>query len=134
MAETPTLAPVVSFVNDASAVTTVNANNVLITTAFADCLSLAGTTPNAMLSNLDMNQQQIINLPAPSTINSPVRVVDVVSNPTLTVPPFLTGSGVPSATASKGTLYINLTATTTTTRLYINTTGSNVWASFTASA
>ncbi len=134
MAETVTLAPITSFVNDASAAATYNANNGIVTTALADCVSLAGAAPNAMLSNLDMNQQQIINLPAPSTINSPVRVVDIVSNPTLTVPPFLTGSGSPSATASKGTLYINLTATTSTTRLYINTTGSNVWASFTASA
>src|SRR5258708_27272604 len=86
MAETPVLSPVVSFVNDASAVTTVNANSILITTAFADCLSLAGTTPNAMLSNLDMNNFQIINLPAPSTLNSPVRIVDAL-NPSVTVPP-----------------------------------------------
>ena len=43
-------------------------------------------------------------------------------------------SGVPSFTAPKGSLYINNTATTTTTRLYINTDGAATWATFTTSA
>ena len=45
------------------------------------------------------------------------------------------GSGAPTAlTANKGSLYMNTTATTTTTRLYINTDGATTWANFTASA
>lgn len=44
------------------------------------------------------------------------------------------GSGAPSFSAGKGSLYINTSATTTTTRLYINSSGSTTWASFTASA
>lgn len=44
------------------------------------------------------------------------------------------GSGAPSFAAPKGSLYVNYTATTTTTRLYINTDGSTTWANFTASA
>lgn len=44
------------------------------------------------------------------------------------------GSGAPSFTAAKGSLYVNSTATTTTTRLYVNTDGSTTWAYFTASA
>lgn len=44
------------------------------------------------------------------------------------------GSGAPSISAPKGSLYINIAATTTTTRLYINTDGSTTWATFTASA
>ncbi|TXG77185.1 hypothetical protein E6Q11_03130 [Candidatus Dojkabacteria bacterium] len=45
------------------------------------------------------------------------------------------GSGAPtSITAQKGTLYVNLTASSTTTRLYINTDGSTTWGAFTASA
>jgi hypothetical protein len=43
------------------------------------------------------------------------------------------GSGVPTYSANKGTLYINETATTATTRLYINI-GGSTWANFTASA
>jgi hypothetical protein len=43
------------------------------------------------------------------------------------------GSGVPTYSANKGTLYINETATTATTRLYINI-GGSTWAYFTASA
>ena len=44
------------------------------------------------------------------------------------------GSGAPTLTAPQGSLYINITASTTTTRLYINTDGGTTWASFTASA
>ena len=46
----------------------------------------------------------------------------------------LAGNGAPTLKASKGTLYVNLIATTTTTRLYINTDGGSTWAYFTASA
>lgn len=62
---------------NSSIIATLNANNTLIETAFADCLSLAGTLPNAMNSNLDMNGFQIFNLPAPSTLNSAVRLIDL---------------------------------------------------------
>jgi hypothetical protein len=46
------------------------------------------------------------------------------------------GTGAPSGTVSagKGSLYINTSATTTTTRLYINTDGGTTWATFTTSA
>lgn len=44
------------------------------------------------------------------------------------------GSGAPTVSAPKGSLYVNTTATTTTTRLYINTDGATTWANFTASA
>jgi hypothetical protein len=76
MAENVTLAPLATLQNS-SIIATVNANNLLIETAFADCVSLSGTSPNSMLSNLDMNGFNIINLPAPSTVNSPVRVTDL---------------------------------------------------------
>jgi hypothetical protein len=46
----------------------------------------------------------------------------------------LSGSGAPTIKAAKSTLYVNTTATTTTTRLYINTDGGSTWAYFTASA
>lgn len=45
---------------------------------------------------------------------------------------FLSGSGVPAMAAKKGSLYVNTSATTTTTRLYINTDGSTTWFAFTA--
>lgn len=46
----------------------------------------------------------------------------------------ISGSGAPTKYAPKGTLYCKIDATTTTTRLYINTDGGTTWASFTASA
>lgn len=48
---------------------------------------------------------------------------------------FISGTGAPTGvSARKGSLYVNTTATTTTTRLYINTDGGTTWANFTASA
>lgn len=45
------------------------------------------------------------------------------------------GSGAPTGiTAQVGTLYVNTSASTSTTRLYINTDGGTTWAYFTASA
>lgn len=83
MAENVVLAPL-STLQNSSIIATVNANNTLITNAFADCVSLTGVSPNAMQSNLDMNNFQILNLPAPSTVNSPARLVDV-ANATFTL-------------------------------------------------
>lgn len=98
MSETVTLAPLTSLTNDTSAIATINSNSQLIETAFADCLSLSGSSPNAMQNNLDMNNNQILNLPSPATINSPARLIDIVANPTLalTIPPVGTsGATVP---------------------------------------
>lgn len=97
MAENVTLAPVSSFTNDSSAVATTNANNTLVEIAFADCLSLKGGLPNSMQSNLDMNNNQILNLPAPATVNSPLRLVDVPAGtgvPIASVPPVGTSGAV----------------------------------------
>ncbi len=47
----------------------------------------------------------------------------------------LAGDGAPTGVSAKqGSLYLNRTASTTTTRLYINTDGGTTWATFTASA
>jgi hypothetical protein len=94
MAENYTPTPVSTFTNDTSAVNTVNSNFTAISTAFTDCLSLSGVSPNQMKSNLDMNSNQIINLPSPATVNSPARLIDVVLNPTIIVPPVGTSGSV----------------------------------------
>lgn len=71
--------------NENTAVSAINTNNATITNAIDNTLSLNGNQPNAMQSNLDMNSFQILNLPSPATMNSPARLVDVVTNPTVTV-------------------------------------------------
>ncbi len=47
---------------------------------------------------------------------------------------FYTGDGAPTFEAPKGSLYTRLDATTTTTRLYINTDGGTTWTYFTTAA
>lgn len=47
----------------------------------------------------------------------------------------MTGAGAPTGiTAPKGSLYLNSTATTTTTRIYINSDGATTWVTLTTSA
>lgn len=101
MPDKVTLANVATFQNDTSAVAAINNNNALITTALDNTLSRDGTVPNAMGANLDMNNNQILNLPSPATVNSPARLVDVVTNPTVVVPPVgIAGSTVPLLNAA----------------------------------
>ncbi len=93
MAEQVTLGTFNTLQNS-SIISTLNANNTLIENAFADCLSLSGITPNAMQSNLDMNSNQIINLPAPTSVNSPARFADLI--PGIQGPIGLTGPQGPT--------------------------------------
>lgn len=127
MAEIYTPINVQTFVNDTSAVNTVNDNFAAISTAFTDVLSRSGVSPNTMQSTLDMNSNQIINLPPPSTINSPARLIDI-SGGQITVTtattgtsghtvPFLDGANTWSNTQ-------NITTSGTTNSLVIATTGS----------
>ena len=51
-----------------------------------------------------------------------------------TGPQILFGAGAPSATVPKGSLYINTSATTTTTRFYIATDAAGTWTNFTTAA
>jgi len=88
------LTSLVNLQNETTAVNAINNNNAALTTAFDNTLSRDGTSPNPMLSNLDMNSNQILNLPSPATTSSPARLVDVVSNPTITVPPVGTSGAV----------------------------------------
>ena len=80
-----TLNNVASLTAATTAANTINANSAIIQTAFDNTLSRDGTTPNTMSKNLDMNSNQILNLPG----TSPARLQDVISNPTLvlTIPP-----------------------------------------------
>ena len=47
---------------------------------------------------------------------------------------FQSGSGAPTHTATKGTLYVNLDGSGTDDRMYINTDGATTWTEFTTGA
>ena len=63
--------------NNTSILTQSNTNFTEIQISLQDGLSRSGSGPNQMNSSLDMNGQQIINLPPPSTANSAVRLIDL---------------------------------------------------------
>jgi hypothetical protein len=71
-----TLSDLSSLSNQTSAISTINANSSLIETALENTLSRDGTSPNAMEANLDMNNNRILNLPAPVADQEPMRKVD----------------------------------------------------------
>lgn len=94
MAENYTPVNVSTFTNDTTAVNTVNNNFSAISSVLTDVLSRSGVSPNQMTSTLDMNSNQIINLPPPASTSSPARLIDVAGNPTITVPPVGTSGAV----------------------------------------
>jgi hypothetical protein len=71
-----TLSDLSSLANQSSAIATINANWALIETAIENTLSRDGTSPNAMSDSLDMNNERILNLPAPVADQEPLRLVD----------------------------------------------------------
>ena len=42
------------------------------------------------------------------------------------------GTGAPTFSATKGTLYVRLDGSSTSTRLYVNTDGATTWTNFTS--
>lgn len=56
------------------------------------------------------------------------------ATPVATQAAICAGTGAPTFAAPKGTLYINLTGSSTATRLYVNTNGSTTWTNFTSAA
>ncbi len=47
---------------------------------------------------------------------------------------FTSGTGAPTESASKGTLYVRLDGSSSSTRMYINTDGATTWTSITTAA
>lgn len=75
--------------NPLSAATTINNNSAAIETALENTLSRDGTSPNQMLSHLDMNSNRVINLPGPTSELEPLRLKDLTDfneMGTITVP------------------------------------------------
>lgn len=71
-------------------------------------------------------------MPITSPYNT-VLTAPVISNGVVSAS-ILIGAGVPTLTASKGTLYINTTGSSTVTRMYINTDGATTWTAVTTVA
>lgn len=72
-----TLNDLTTLTNETSAVNTLNGNNTATENALENTLSRDGTSPNEMNASLDMNSNQILNLPNPATANSPLRLQDL---------------------------------------------------------
>lgn len=72
-----TLSNVANLTDVNTAAGTINTNSATIQGAMDNTLSRDGTAPNQMLAPLDMNSNQIINLPAPQTAQSPLRLEDL---------------------------------------------------------
>jgi hypothetical protein len=73
-----------------TAQTQLNQNNTAIVGGFTTALNVTG---DQMKGNLDMNSNQILNLPAPATANSPVRLQDIGSTASAT-PAIISGNNV----------------------------------------
>src|SRR5882672_8570826 len=74
-----TLQDLGSLQNESTAITTLKANNDLTEVAVENTLSRNGESPNQMLSNFDMNNYKIINLPDALTAQEPVTYSKLTS-------------------------------------------------------
>jgi hypothetical protein len=69
-----TLNDLTNLSNEQSVVSIINANNTAIEVAMENTLSRDGSTPNTMSADLDMNSNQILNLPDATTDQEPVTL------------------------------------------------------------
>lgn len=92
---------VASLANPTSALSTLKANNDATEQAMENTLSRDGTQPNSMGANLDMNNNRVINLPAPVGVTEPVRLQELNNvKGNLDTDRVLVASAVPAATAA----------------------------------
>lgn len=75
-----TLTDLANLENQSTAIATINANNTLVENALELTLSRDGTTPNTMVTDLDMNSNQILNLPSPVDPNDPITLSFAATN------------------------------------------------------
>lgn len=131
MSVTVTLNPVGNLQQTTTAQGTLNTNNALIETGFSSALNTSG---DQMLGTLDMNSNQIINLPAPGTANSPVRLVDIGSTATAT-PAIIAGSNAYTGnnTFNGVTVFNGSTASNTSGFVTITSTNATITNQLTAS-
>lgn len=120
-----TLNPIVNLQDTTTAQTTLNNNNVAVAGGFTTSLNVTG---DQMKGNLDMNSNQILNLPSPATAQSPVRLMDVTSSSSIaSVPPVGTsGAVVPLLNGSNTWSGINTFGVITGTNLPL-TNINNTW-------
>lgn len=101
------LSNVTNLQSTTSSQSTINANSAAIVTAVE--LSLAKDGSDSQMSgNLDMNSNRILNLPAPSTADEPVRMADLTTS-TFTV---YTVTSLPAGVTGQRVFVTNATATT----------------------
>lgn len=67
-------------------------------------------------------------------INIAYDAMTDIATPSATRASVTAGTGAPTFTAPKGTLYINLTGSSTATRMYVNTDAGTTWTNFTSAA
>lgn len=79
---------------------------------------------------LDMAANQIVA----DGISISYDAMTNVATPAATQASIVAGTAAPTFSAKKGTVYINLTGSSTSTRMYINTDGGTTWTNFTTAA
>ena len=93
--------------NPTAAKALINSNSTAIENAFENTLSLDGTAPNQMLADLDMNSNNILNLPYPASSTEPVRLGDVTN----LLPRWIAQNDTPATTFVEGSLWLDTDST-----------------------
>lgn len=135
MAVSITLTDLANLQNENTATAAINANNAAIEAAFQDVLALDGTLPNSMDAALDMNSNGILNLPAPVSGLSPLRLQDydtlasggtIYVNNSIGVEFVMDGGGAQLSTGLRGILQVPFAGIITGVSMLGDQTGSAV--------
>lgn len=103
--------------NETSAINTINNNSDLIETFSDNTISRDGTSPNQMLSDLDMNSNRVLNLPVPVSAAEPLRLQDLSD---------FIGTGTITAGAPTNASYLTLGTNASLTAERVLTAGTNI--------
>jgi hypothetical protein len=114
-----TLTDLTNLSNEQSVVSSINSNNTAIETVLENTLSRDGTSPNTMSADLDMNSNQILNLPAATVDTEPVRKAEFDE-----AIESLTAAGI--ALSSSGLIAYDYDTATVNARTFVAADGSGI--------
>lgn len=97
---------IVNLQNETTATNRMNDNSARIEAALNNAVSRDGTSPNAMLANLDMNSHRILNLPQATVTGEPLVFGEDVE-----VPTFIVQDSEPATTFVEGSLWVDSNST-----------------------
>lgn len=89
---------------------------------------------NSVFGSNGVSFRKPIGVASGTAVTAGGAVTPAVAIGPATAPNIYFGSGAPTITATQGSIYLNTTGSSVSTRMYVNTTGSTTWTAVTTVA